>query len=129
MKRIFTNSLLLAALAGAHALAQNAPSAPAADNTRSNAVPANSSMHTSIADGQTNMASDLKITQQIRKSVIADKNLSAYAHNVKIVSVNGAVTLNGVVKSDHEKSVVVQKAQAIVGKDKVTNDLTVAPNG
>jgi osmotically-inducible protein OsmY len=121
--------LLLAALAATQAFAQNAPSAPAADNTQSNAVPANSAMNASIADGQTNMASDLKITQQTRKNVIADKNLSTYAHNVKIVSVNGAVTLNGVVKSDHEKSVVVLKAQAIVGKDKVTNDLTVAPNG
>ena len=129
MKRIFTHSLLLVALAATQALAQNAPSAPAADNTQSNALPANSAMNASIADGQTNMASDLKITQQIRKSVIADKNLSTYAHNVKIVSVNGAVTLNGVVKSDHEKRVVVLKAEAIVGREKVTNDLTVAPNG
>jgi osmotically-inducible protein OsmY len=107
-------------------MAQNSPTA---DNTKSNTVPANSAMKASIADGQTNTASDLAITQQIRKSVIADKNLSTYAHNVKIVSVNGAVTLNGVVKNDHERSVIEMKAQAIAGKDKVTNDLTLAPNG
>jgi hyperosmotically inducible protein len=129
MKRLFPHSLLLVALAAAQATAQTTSTTPAADNTQSNAPPVNSAMKASIADGQTNLASDLKITQRIRKSVIADKNLSTYAHNVKIVSVNGAVTLNGVVKSDREKSVVLMKAQAIVGKDRVTNDLTVAPNG
>jgi osmotically-inducible protein OsmY len=129
MKLILANSLLFVALATTQAIAQNSPTTPAADNTKSNAVPANSAMKASIADGQTNMASDVKITQQIRKSIIADKGLSTYAHNVKIVSVNGAVTLNGVVKSDHEKSVVERKAQAVAGKDKVTNDLTIAPQG
>ena len=129
MKRIFAHSLLLAALAATQAFAQSAATTPAADNTPSNSVPVNSAMKASIADGQTNMALDLTITQRIRKSVIADKSLSTYAHNVTIVSVNGAVTLNGVVKSDHEKSVVAAKARALVGKDNVTNDLTIAPNG
>lgn len=129
MKTIFAHSLLLAALAATQALAQSAATTPATDNTRSNSVPLNSAMKSSIADGQTNMASDLKITQRIRKSVIADKSLSTYAHNVKIVSVNGAVTLNGVVKSDREKSVIATRAQTVAGKDKVTNDLTIAPNG
>jgi osmotically-inducible protein OsmY len=129
MNRIFTNTLLLAAWTATQALAQSASTTPAPDNTRSNAAPVNSAMQASIADGQTNLASDLKITQRIRKSVMADKNLSTYAHNVKIVSVNGAVTLNGVVKSEHEKNVVEMKAQSIAGKERVTNDLTVAPNG
>ncbi len=129
MKIIIAHSLLLAALATTQVVAQGADTTPAADNTKSNSVPVNSAMRASIADGQTNTASDLTITQRIRKSVIADKNLSTYAHNVKIVSVNGAVTLNGVVKSDREKNVVAMKAQAVVSKDKVTNDLTIAPNG
>jgi hyperosmotically inducible periplasmic protein len=116
---------LVATLRIATALAQTAP---APDNTKSNAAPVNSSMNASVADGQKNLASDLKITQQIRKSVIADKSLSADAHNVKIVSVNGAVTLNGVVRSAHEKSVVEMKAKTVAGTDKVTSDLTVAPN-
>jgi osmotically-inducible protein OsmY len=59
---------------------------------------------------------------------MADKSLSTYAHNVKIVAVNGAVTLNGVVKSAHEKSVIQAKARAVAGKGNVTNDLTIAPN-
>src|ERR1700760_3861228 len=106
-----------------------AQSASEADNTKSNAAPVNSAVNTSIADGQTNMASDLKLTQQIRKRVMADKSLSTYAHNVKIVSVHGAVTLNGVVKNDQEKAAVEMEAQSVAGKGKVTNDLTIAPNG
>jgi osmotically-inducible protein OsmY len=58
---------------------------------------------------------------------MADKSLSTYAHNVKIVSVNGAVTLNGVVRDSHERDVVETKAQAIAGKSNVTDDLTIAP--
>ena len=58
---------------------------------------------------------------------MADKSLSTYAHNVKIVAVNGAVTLNGVVRDNHEKEIVGAKAQEVAGKGKVTNLLKVAP--
>ena len=98
-----------------------------ADNSKANSAEVNSTMTPSTADGQSNAASDIKITQQIRKSVIADKHLSTYAHNVKIVAVNGAVTLNGVVRSGQERSAIQMKAQAVVGKEKVTNDITIAP--
>lgn len=126
MKMILANSLLVVALGSAHAMAQDR--APAPDNTGSNAVSTNSTATSSVADGQSNLSSDLKITQRIRKSVMADKSLSTYAHNVKIISVNGAVTLNGVVKSAHEQKVILAKARAVAGKANVTNDLTIAPN-
>jgi hyperosmotically inducible periplasmic protein len=65
------------------------------------------------------------LTKRIRQSVMADKALSTYAHNVKIITVNGNVTLNGVVRSDQEKNAVEMKAVALAGKDKVTNDLKI----
>lgn len=125
MKTILANSLLLVALGSAQAMAQDKMTAP--DNTGANAASTNSSMSSSVADGQSNLSSDLQITQRIRKSVMADKSLSTYAHNVKIVAVNGAVTLNGVVKDAHEKNVIQAKARAVAGKGNVTNDLTIAP--
>jgi hyperosmotically inducible protein len=101
-------------------------SAQAPDNTNSNKVdPSNSA---ATADAQTNKSSDIDLTKRIRKSVIADKALSTYAHNIKIVSVDGRVTLNGVVRSEQEKSALEMKAAAIAGKDNVINDLKVAPN-
>ena len=67
----------------------------------------------------------MDLTKRIRQSVVADKSLSTYAHNVKIVTLNGSVTLNGVVRSDGREECVEMKAAAIAGKDKVTNALKV----
>jgi hyperosmotically inducible periplasmic protein len=96
-----------------------------ADNTRTNQ--SDSSNTTASADHQSNGAGDLNLTARIRKSVLADKSLSTYAHNVKIVAVNGNVTLNGVVRSDQEKSAIEMKAEAVAGKGNVVDDLKVAP--
>src|ERR1700730_8631381 len=41
------------------------------------------------ADQQGLTASDREIARKIRKAVVADKSLSVYAHNVKIISRNG----------------------------------------
>jgi osmotically-inducible protein OsmY len=109
--------------------AKASPSAAAAtapDNTKSNKV--DHSRSAATADAQTNKSRDIDLTKRIRKNVMADKALSTYAHNVKIIAVNGTVTLNGVVRSEHEKSALEMKAAAVAGEDNVINDLKVAPN-
>ena len=99
--------------------------AQAPDNTRQNQVdPLNKS---ASADSQQNNQTDLALTKQIRASVMADKSLSTYAHNVKIVAVNGNVTLNGVVHTQDEKDAVQAKAQAAVKNGSVVNNLKVKP--
>ena len=115
--------LISSAIAAPLAFAQT-PVAP--DNAKSNQVVASNA--TSTADSQTNNAADLDMTKRIRQSVMADKSLSTYAHNVKIVTLNGNVTLNGVVRTEDEKNSVEMKAANIAGKTKVTNDLKVAPS-
>ena len=102
--------------------------APAPDNSKVNASSINSTDKMSTAEGQKNDPRDLAITQKIRKSVMADKTLSTYAHNVKIVTVDGGVTLNGVVRNSREKGVIEMKAQEIAGKANVTDALTIAPS-
>jgi hyperosmotically inducible protein len=78
------------------------------------------------ADQQKMNPADRDLTQKIRKSVMADKSLSTYAHNVKIISQDGMVTLKGPVNTDDEKKNVVSKAVAITGSaDKVSDQLTV----
>jgi osmotically-inducible protein OsmY len=67
------------------------------------------------------------LTQRIRKSVISDRTLSINAHNVKIAAVNGMVTLNGVVRPEREKDSISMKAESIAGKNRVVNELMVAP--
>jgi osmotically-inducible protein OsmY len=77
------------------------------------------------AGEQNNNKSDTKLAAQIRRSVVKDKSLSTYAHNVKIVAQNGTVTLKGPVKSDDEKRSVEQKAEEIAGKGHVNSELSV----
>jgi hyperosmotically inducible periplasmic protein len=77
------------------------------------------------ADDQSNAPGDLKLTQQIRKAVVADDSLSTNAHNVKIVAVDGVVTLRGPVDSAEEKKRVAAKAQQVAGVRHVNNQLEV----
>jgi osmotically-inducible protein OsmY len=79
------------------------------------------------ADQQKENRPDREITRQIRRSIVQDKTLSSYAHNVKIISQNGMVTLKGPVRSDDEKAAVEAKAAEVAGKDKVTSQLEVKP--
>jgi osmotically-inducible protein OsmY len=94
------------------------------DNTKVNKRDRSSGEVT--ADQQKADAADRDLTKKIRQSVIADKTLSTYAHNIKIISQNGAVTLKGPVKSDDEKKAIVAKAVAVTGSaDRVTDQMSV----
>ena len=112
-------------LASALTSAQDPSAAPAPDNSKVNERDRNKSEPT--ADQQKENRSDQDITQQIRQSIVKDESLSTYAHNVKIISQNGMVTLKGPVRSEDEKSAIVAKAVEVVGQDKVTNQLEVKP--
>jgi len=78
------------------------------------------------ADQQKANKSDRELTQNIRKAVVADKSLSMEAHNVKIISRNGTVTLRGKVKSEDEKKAIEDKATQAAGAGNVTDELTVS---
>jgi hyperosmotically inducible periplasmic protein len=94
------------------------------DNTKANKGDADKAAVT--ADQQKMNAADRTLTQNIRKAVMADKSLSTYAHNVKIISQNGMVTLKGPVRSDDEKQSIVGKAVAVAGSpDKVSDQMSV----
>jgi hyperosmotically inducible periplasmic protein len=124
LKRIvLTLALSFAALGmGPVVMAQNAPSV-ARDNSAVNVRDRNPNAMT--AGQQSNVTTDVALTRKIRRSVIKDHSLSMMAHNVKIVTANGSVTLRGPVKTEDEKNEIASKAQAIAGADKVDNQLEV----
>lgn len=95
------------------------------DNTKVNKQDRDKSAVT--ADQQKENATDRALTQKIRRSLLADKTLSTYAHNVKVVSQNGQVTLKGPVRTDAEKQAVEAKAREIAGADHVVDQMSVAP--
>jgi osmotically-inducible protein OsmY len=80
------------------------------------------------SDDQKNNRQDVSLTAKIRKAIVDDKTLSIAAHNVKIISENGNVTLRGQVNSEDERAAVVAKAQEIAGSANVSDQLTVAPD-
>jgi len=99
------------------------PTASPADNTKMNERDRNANEPT--ADRQKDNRSDREITQQVRKAIVKDKSLSTYAHNVKVITQNGMVTLKGPVRSEEEKKAIEAKAAEVAGPDKVTNQLDV----
>jgi hyperosmotically inducible protein len=74
---------------------------------------------------QSESEADRTLTQEIRKAVVADDSLSTMAKNIKIITVDGVVTLRGPVQSPQEKEVIQVKAQQIAGIDRIDNQLEV----
>jgi osmotically-inducible protein OsmY len=111
-----------ASLMAAPAVQQQDPQQPAPDNTKRNKDQTDPS-----ADQQKMNPADRAITQKIRKAIHEDKGLSTYAHNIKVITQDGKVTLRGPVRSEDEKSNLQSKAVEVAGQDNVTNQLEVAP--
>ena len=117
-------SLLSGLLFGAM-LVVPASAALAQDNTGANKTDRQQGMPT--ADQAKNNTSDRELMSRIRKSVVADKDLSSYGHNCKIIAQNGKVTLRGPVRSEEERRTIEQKAREVAGDGNVDNQLTVKP--
>jgi hyperosmotically inducible protein len=98
---------------------------PAPDNTKQNQGDADSGATT--AQKQKMNPADRDTTRQIRSAIMDDKSLSTYAHNIKIITRDGKVTLKGPVRSEDEKASIEAKAASVAGADNVTDQLTVAP--
>ena len=95
------------------------------DNTKMNKSDANKDATT--ADQQKMNPNDRAITQKIRAEIMKDKSLSTYAHNVKIITQDGKVTLKGPVRTQEEKTAVEGKAVTIAGDGNVTSRIEIAP--
>jgi hyperosmotically inducible protein len=96
---------------------------PAADNTKKN-----QDQTPPTADQQKVNPTDRAITQKIRKAIHDDDSLSNYAHNIKIITQGGKVTLRGPVRSEDEKNSLEAKAVGVAGQENVTNQLEIAPS-
>jgi len=66
---------------------------------------------------------DINITAAIRQAVIKNELLSVNAHNIKIITRNGVVTLRGPVESEAEKMKLQDIAKQTPGVTQVNNEL------
>ena len=125
MKRVLTP--VLAGLLGltVSAFCQTGPQSDRPDNTRVNQN--DRGRNSPTADQQKDDQNDVRMTQDIRRSIVKDKSMSTYAQNIKIVTQNGMVTLRGPVRSEEEKNAIEAKASEVAGAKHVRNELQVAP--
>jgi hyperosmotically inducible protein len=96
----------------------------AADNTGRNERDRSGATATSGDQGESE--ADRHVSQQIRKAVVDDSTLSMTAHNVKIITNEGVVTLRGPVRTSQEKSQIAAIAQRVAGVKRVDNQLELA---
>ena len=98
--------------------------AVAADNSGKNVRDRNDATKTS--GDQSESEADRTISKNIRQAVTADDSISTNGKNVKIITVDGTVTLRGPVKSENEKTNIGAKAQQVAGVKRVDNQLEIA---
>jgi osmotically-inducible protein OsmY len=98
---------------------------PAPDNSKTNQGDASTGAVT--AQQQKMNSTDRNITREIRRAIYKDKSLSTYAHNIKVITQGGKVTLKGPVRTEDEKAAIEAKATEVVGAANVTNQLALAP--
>ncbi|SPE50561.1 Transport-associated protein [Verrucomicrobia bacterium] len=92
----------------------NSTAALAPDNTGKNVRDRSDATLTPGDQGSTD--ADREITRRIRRAITANDQLSTTAENIKIITVNGKVTLRGPVQNQQEKSLI----ESIVQRSGVT---------
>lgn len=94
-----------------------------ADNTARNVRDRDDRTLTPLDQG--NSQADIDITAQIRKEIVAGDNMSMNAKNVKIITMNGHVTLRGPVDTADEKRLIGEIAERVAHSGNVDNQLEV----
>ncbi len=74
---------------------------------------------------QSNKPADLELSRNIRRALMKEDHLSTEAKNIKIITIDGAVTLRGPVKTDQEKAAIMSRAVEVAGTSNVHNELQV----
>ena len=105
------------------ALEKKSSTAVDADNTARNSRDRDGASQTS--GDQAENETDRQISANVRQAVVGDSSLSTNAHNVKIITSGGTVTLRGPVKSSEEKAAIESKAKQVAGVTRVDNLLEI----
>ena len=121
---VLSASLSIAALLFSARTGSAQAQGPAADNTAVNQRDRGHQTLTPI--DQSSTPADLQLTRDIRRSLVEDDLLSTDAQNIKIITLNGAVTLRGPVKTDQEKADIAAKVAQVARNYRVDDEIEVA---
>lgn len=96
------------------------------DNTEQNVRDRDSATITPM--NQSESEADRTITQKIRQSIMSDGSLSTNAKNIKVITINGVVTLRGPVNSSQERDTIAKRVHDVNGIVRVDNQLEIVRN-
>jgi len=97
-----------------------------ADNSGQNVRDRDSRTKTPL--DQSESEADRTITQKIRQALISDTALSVNAKNIKVITINGVVTLRGPVANAQEKEIIAKKVSEVQGVTRLDNQLEITRN-
>lgn len=117
-----TSTLLFSGLLLVMGASQAADPVPA-DNSGINKRDRSSAALT--PENQSQSKEDIDLVAAARRAVVAEPNLSIGAQNIKIIALNGAVTLRGPVKNAAEKERVEKAVRQATGTASVDNQLEI----
>lgn len=104
--------------------AESTPPAPVNSELENTERNVRDSANTTLTpEDQKENRADRKITAAIRRAVVKKKSLSLDAHNIKIITRDGLVTLRGPVENDAEKTKLQAIAEKVKGVKQVDNQL------
>jgi hyperosmotically inducible protein len=131
MKSILFSGLCLLVVGGCSEYCGTATSSKPSPSTPIEADPTNTAVNvrdhtdaTKTPIDQNENQTDIDITAGIRKRVV-ETNMSTDAHNVKIITQDGKVTLRGPVQSDDERKQIEAIAHDVAGATNVDDQLEV----
>lgn len=121
-----SHQLLLVAALSLCGCKEKVSHASAGDTTRNDR---SGTGHATAPLDQKNNETDLRITQDIRKAIVDRSDLSTNAHNVKVITENGIVTLRGPVDSAAERDAIDSIAASVANVARVDNQIEVKSQG
>lgn len=94
-----------------------------ADNTGRNVRDRDGKALTPLDQGSSK--ADVETTTAIRKEILGNENMSTNAKNIKIITINGRVTLRGPVNTAEEKRLIQEIANKVVRAENLDNEIEV----
>ncbi len=120
------SNIFIAVLLTACVNALAATETPAADNSAVNER--DRSITEVTAEDQGTSEKDVGLTRRIRQEVVKNDKLSTDAHNIKIITINGKVTLKGPVQSLEEKNQLERISKKLAGNANVRSEIEIVTN-
>lgn len=108
---------------GALALLMTSCNSPNTDKTNTGRNVRDRDEQAVTSGNQSESSGDLAITQGIRRALLDDPNLSTNAKNIKVITIDGVVTLRGPVNGQAEKERVFLLVRQTQGLKDINDQL------